>query len=72
MRDMATKITKFIDNKDKSENLTYYTDYPTEPIGGGNPYYRCKSCGVSDPEINGRLDGHRSDCEWILNKKKEV
>jgi len=71
---MATKITEFIDIKYRLEAPThrYYIDYPIERIGGGNPYYRCKSCGVSDPEINGRLDGHRSDCEWMLNKKKEV
>ena len=22
----------------------FYTDYETEPIGGGNPYYRCIHC----------------------------
>ena len=43
---------------------TYRTDYPKKRIGGGNPYYKCAKCGVSDPEINGRLDGHRDSCSW--------
>lgn len=50
----------------------FYTGYPTEPIGGGNPYYRCVYCKVSDPEINGSLDGHRGDCEWAQEKKDEL
>ena len=52
--------------------MTYYSDYPNEPIGGGNPYYRCQHCGVSDPEINGRLEGHRESCEYRLKKEAEV
>lgn len=42
----------------------YRTDYPNEPIGDGNPYYRCCACGLSDPQINGRLSGHATDCAW--------
>lgn len=42
----------------------FYDSYPSEPIGGGNPSYRCSYCGVSDPEINGRLEGHGEWCEW--------
>jgi hypothetical protein len=49
----------------------YYNDYPKIKIGKGNPYYMCK-CGVSDPQINGKLENHSSDCEWALNKHKEV
>ncbi len=45
----------------------YCADYPSVKIGKGNPYYKCAACGVSDPEINGRLEGHRNDCEWMLN-----
>lgn len=52
--------------------MTYYSDYPNEPIGGGNPYYRCQHCGVSDPEINGRLEGHRESCEYRLKKEAEI
>lgn len=49
-----------------------YSDYPTKPIGGDNPYQCCASCGVSDPQINGTLSGHRSDCEWVCTKKAEL
>lgn len=38
--------------------------YPTRPMGGGNPYYCCKHCGVTDPEINGDVDGHLTNCRW--------
>lgn len=50
----------------------YYYDYPTRPIGGGNPYYCCASCDRSDPQINGALEGHNDGCEWVLNKKLEL
>lgn len=39
-------------------------DYPKEPIGNGNPYWRCSACGRSDPAINGRLSGHLRGCSW--------
>ena len=42
----------------------YRTDYPNEPIGGSNPYYCCKSCGIPDPEINGEVKNHADWCEW--------
>lgn len=50
----------------------YYTDYPTKPIGGGNPYHCCSYCGVSDPAINGELNGHHSYCEYRIQKEKEL
>jgi hypothetical protein len=50
----------------------YYTDYPTEPIGDGNPYYRCCACKRSDPQINGRLEGHVKGCSWVEQKRKEL
>jgi hypothetical protein len=37
--------------------------YPTVRIGHGNPYYKCKACGVSDPEIS--ISGHEKGCEWL-------
>lgn len=52
--------------------MAYYSDYPTEPIGGGNPYYRCAHCGRSDPEINGSLEKHLSWCEYRLAKEAEI
>lgn len=29
------------------------SNYPSEPIGDGNPYHRCVHCKRSAPEING-------------------
>lgn len=49
---------------------TYRTDYPKKRIGGRNPYYKCARCGVSDPEINGRLEGHRESCSWVKHQRK--
>lgn len=43
-------------------------DYPSEPIGGGNPYHRCSRCKRSAPEINNRLDGHLPDCSWLKER----
>jgi len=48
----------------------YRTDYPREPIGGGNPYWRCSCCGISDPQINGRIEGHSSHCSWRLKQEQ--
>ncbi len=47
----------------------YRTDYPNEPIGGDNPYYCCTFCGISGPQINGRLSGHATDCEWRIKEE---
>ena len=52
--------------------MEYYDDYPSEPIGGGNPYYCCSSCGISDPQINGRLEGHSKYCEWRIRKEASI
>ena len=49
--------------------MTYDNDYPTEPIGGGNPYYRCVHCKRSMPEINGNLQKHESWCPYRLMKE---
>lgn len=64
-------------NKARSEKLEaingkYFADYDNEPIGGGNPYYRCVHCKVSDPQINGRIEGHLSHCEYRIQKEKEL
>lgn len=52
-----------------SKNTTYYSDYENEPIGGGNPYYRCIHCKISDPQINGDLKKHASYCKYRLAKE---
>jgi hypothetical protein len=48
----------------------YYNDYENEPIGGGNPYYRCIHCKRSDPGINGSLEGHLPDCKYRQAKER--
>ena len=48
---------------------TYFSDYLNEPIGGGNPYYRCVHCKRSDPEINGRIEGHERHCTYRQAKE---
>lgn len=47
-------------------DVTWYDGFPTEPIGGGNPYHRCACCRRSVPEINYTLEGHLKDCAWRL------
>lgn len=46
--------------------------YINEPIGGGNPYYRCYNCQISDLQINGRLGGHAEWCEWAIEQKRRI
>lgn len=41
-------------------------NYPSEPIGGSNPYQRCIYCKRSAPEINGEIKNHYQDCEWRI------
>ena len=55
---------------DTKPDTTYYSDYPNEPIGGGNPYYCCSHCKVSDPQINGKIENHRDWCEYRIEKEK--
>lgn len=50
--------------------MTYYSDYPNEPIGDDNPYYCCSLCGISDPQINGQIENHGSWC--LYRKVKEA
>ena len=48
----------------KGKNVGF--DYPSEPIGDGNPYHRCIYCKRSAPEINGEIKNHHLDCEWRM------
>lgn len=52
--------------------MTYYCDYPTEPMGGTNPYYRCVFCKKTDPQINGTLENHAEDCEYRIKKQNDI
>lgn len=73
-----TKFTKYLEESEALRRAgckfkdEYCTDYPSEPIGADNPYYCCSSCGRSDPQINGRLDGHHDFCEWAKKKKDDI
>ena len=51
--------------------MKYYNDYPTIPIGGKNPYYKCAFCGISVPQINGRIENHNENCEYRQLKEKD-
>lgn len=44
--------------------MSYRSDYPTEPIGRGNPYHRCALCGRSVPDINDDVGRHNAWCEY--------
>jgi hypothetical protein len=50
----------------------YYSDFPTVPIGGSNPYSMCALCHRSVPEINGDLRRHERNCEYRIRKEKEI
>lgn len=54
------------------KDIEYICDYPTVPIGGDNPYYKCASCGISDPSINGSLSGHSDECLWAKERRKKL
>ncbi len=47
-----------------------YNDYPNVRIGNGNPYYKCKYCGISDPQINMSNYNHGKNCQWVIAQNK--
>lgn len=49
-----------------------YTDYDTEPIGDGNPNYRCVGCKTSVPEINGDLKNHAKYCPYRIKTENKI
>lgn len=49
--------------------MAYDSDYPKESIGGGNPYYCCSSCKLSDPQINGEINNHVFTCAYRQEKQ---
>ena len=48
--------------------MSYRADYPNRRLGGSNPYWCCAACGISDPQINGRLSGHLRTCTWRMEQ----
>lgn len=49
--------------------LSYREDGAWVKFGGGNPYYKCKYCGVSNVEES--INGHNHNC-LIKGIKKEI
>lgn len=49
--------------------MIYDADYPKKPMCGGNPYYACAYCGITDPQINGQVKNHSKQCEYRLFKE---
>jgi len=56
----------------RQKEIEYDNNYPTEPIGGDNPYYCCLCCKRSSPEINGRLKGHAKNCKYRVEKELAI
>ena len=48
----------------KTKNMTLTRDIAVDIL--------CNQCGVSDPEINGKLDGHYDHCRWRKSKELEL
>lgn len=61
-QDILIQIKELTDNHSSLLYANDKGDYPNKPIGGDNPYWQCKYCGQSDPNID--IDGHFSSCEW--------
>lgn len=45
-------------------------DYPQENLEGEMYRYRCKACKVITTDINGRLENHRPDCDYRLQRAR--
>jgi hypothetical protein len=45
----------------------FYIDYPQEHVEGQAHTYRCAYCKVLTTTINGKLEGHLSDCEYRIS-----
>lgn len=52
--------------------MTDARDYPSVPIGKGNPYYCCAYCKTPDPEINGILENHPTWCLYRKMKEYQI
>lgn len=52
--------------------MTFWAGYDKKRIGKGNPYYCCRGCGLSDPEINGDVNRHGPGCPEVKNYLAEL
>jgi hypothetical protein len=50
----------------------YDDNYPKRKISKDNPYMCCAFCGISAPEINGRLERHSEHCSYRIAKEEEA
>jgi hypothetical protein len=48
----------------------FYIDYPQEHYEGQAHRYRCVFCKQETTQINGRLEGHLSSCEYRVTLEK--
>ena len=47
-------------------------DYPQENLEGEMYKYRCRFCKKLTTDINGRLENHAEDCEYRLQRTREM
>ena len=55
-----------------SDGTPNYNNFPTERCERGNPNHQCVSCKITLPQINGRLEGHASNCAWRKMIEMEI
>lgn len=69
MNDRSKEDSKIRDQALAQLDQEYHSDYENEPIGGGNPYWRCVHCQRSDPQINMKVSNHLSSCRYRQAKE---
>jgi hypothetical protein len=52
--------------------VNMFADYPSRPIGGGNPYHCCVFCERSAPQLFGHLERHGSYCLYRRTKEAVI
>lgn len=52
--------------------MSYDADYPKKPMGGGNPYYACAYCGITDPLVLVGEDGYKLEGFWAKDMLSSV
>jgi len=52
--------------------MAYHSDYDSVPTDEpSNPYYCCVHCHITDPQINGEIEGHAEWCDYRIKKEAE-
>lgn len=52
--------------------IDMFADYPSKPIGDGNPYHCCVFCERSAPQLFGNLERHESYCFYRRVKEAVI